>query len=397
MSVLLSIIVPTKNRAIYCIDTIRTILSVLQPNSELIIHDDSDNDDLIRLVADIRDERLVFRYNETRTPLSFVANFSRALALARGTYLCVLGDDDAILPQIYEVIAWMEENNIDSVCPKQIIDYTWPNESLPDARTGKLSMPGFTGSVEWIDASKRLDELLENGIYLYQLYGLPRIYHGLIHRECMEAVKARSGHYFGGLTPDMYATISLATVVKNHVLLDFPFTIAGACPASATVASIKGQHSGALEDAPHLRHRGPYTWEPLIPEYYSVETIWAETALKALKEMGHPEKIVRFNQPYFLIRAILANRRFIPGMAIRKSISLRTDGGSLLLWYRLVWNMAKLTVQKIAHQITDNAGIGLPPPPAVYHNIWGLSASVDSSLALLEKQQLNVSFSSDKI
>ena len=65
-----------------------------------------------------------------------------------------------------------------------------------------------------------------------------------------------------------------------------PFTLPGVCATSGTADSLTGRHTGELKDAPHFRGHVDYKWEESVPYVYSVNTIWAETAIKAVKENG---------------------------------------------------------------------------------------------------------------
>lgn len=314
---LLSIIIATRNRYQYCVEVIDLILSYLTVDAELVIQDNSDTNTLADVVLSKQDSRI--RYSYEPKPLSFVENFSKAVEKSNGMYICLLGDDDTVTKDINDVVSWMYKNNIESVTPKQNVDYIWPNTVIEEYNTGQLTIPVFTGSVYKLDVELQLKKLLKAGVINYQRFGLPRIYHGIVSKAALNEVKNRTGHFFGGLTPDIYATISLSCVIENHYVVDFPFTIAGACPASASVISRVGGHSGELSTAPHLKHRGKYEWNPLIPSYYSVETIWAETSLKALSEMGRKDLITLFAPYKFMYYSMFANRNFIFGLTFRKT------------------------------------------------------------------------------
>ena len=43
--------------------------------------------------------------------------------------------------------------------------------------------------------------------------------------------------------------------------------------------------AGKLEDAPHFRGHESYEWDSRIPKFYSVETIWGDSALAAVKSI----------------------------------------------------------------------------------------------------------------
>ncbi|MCK4296614.1 MAG: glycosyltransferase, partial [Candidatus Marinimicrobia bacterium] len=100
-SPLLSIIIPTRNRQKYAISAITSILSISAPDLELVVQDNSDSRDLEEYIrSNVNDTRL--RYNYTSTPQSMIDNFDAAIGLASGKYLCLIGDDDGVNPEIIE-------------------------------------------------------------------------------------------------------------------------------------------------------------------------------------------------------------------------------------------------------------------------------------------------------
>jgi len=304
-SPLLSIVIATKNRVKYCINCIETILKYTNSDFELVIQDNTDNYDLRDYIKlNISNKRLV--YNYTPPPFSSIDNFNAALKMVSGEYVCLIGDDDGVCPQIFEVVKWASNNKIESICPKTFCEYIWPN-SLGNNADAKLTVPDTTGTITSIDSSKLLINFFDNGALDYLPMGFPKLYHGIVKMECLEIIKERTGNYLGGLSPDIYAAISLACTVKSHVIIDFPLTIAGSCNQSTTIASVKGLHSGVLKNAPHFRDRGDYVWDNLIPPIYSIETIWAETALKALQDMKRTDLRILFNDDLFIVKNILRN------------------------------------------------------------------------------------------
>jgi hypothetical protein len=146
------------------------------------------------------------------------------------------------------------------------------------------------------------------GLY-YLDSDLPKPYHGLIHRRCLEAIHARVGSFFGGLSPDTFASLAVACVAETVAVIDYPLTIPGSCPVSGSIVegALK-KHSKALEDAPHLRHRGDYRWCVLVPRVYTVETLWVDSSIAALEAMGRDDLVRELNVPRLAALSSWANR-----------------------------------------------------------------------------------------
>ena len=322
-NLLLSIIIPTKNRQLYCIESIKSIISDIDNRCEIVIQDNSTTETLRTSLEELKIENLVYNYNSI--PLSFIDNFEDALKNSSGEYFVVLGDDDSITKDLLPIVEWMKKNDVESLSSSFVVDYIWPNQKITKYKTGYLTIPSYKGSVMEIDVKSNLDALVENGFIAYQSFNLPRTYHGIVKRKCMDVIRETTGRYFGGLTPDIYSTIALSCIIKKHLIIDYPFSIAGACPSSATVNATIGGHSGYLKDAPHFNHRGNYQWEKSVPAYYSVETIWAETAIKALRNMSYPNWKVKFNKFKLYSISIYVNRKYILSLAIKETFALAKD------------------------------------------------------------------------
>ncbi|MBT9138716.1 MAG: hypothetical protein DDT31_01291 [Syntrophomonadaceae bacterium] len=305
-SPLLSIVIPTRNRQKYAISAITSILSISAPDLEL-------------------DPRL--RYNYTSTPKSMVDNWDAAVGLASGKYLCLIGDDDGVNPEIIEATRWADLNDIDALKPTVRVSYLWPESGVPSTLFTKVSPKGvlaiqpFSGKVTKPDPEVEMRKVVQSGGFKYLETEIPRLYHGIVKRKCLNEVRGKTGAFFGGLSPDIFVALAIANFAKNVISIDYPLTIAGACKPSGSGAGQRGEHVGNLEDAPdlpryvqmkivatrehvgnpedtpHFRYRGTYKWSEIIPRFYSVQTVWADSTVAALKALGRDDILRDFNLP----------------------------------------------------------------------------------------------------
>ncbi len=301
MKRIISVIIPTKNRQLYAQRTVNQVLA-LDNDIEVIVHDNSDNDTLYTLIKDrIDNDRLKYAYE--KEALSFSENYNRAAELADGDYFCAIGDDDGVLPNIVECAKWMGNNGIDIVKPSKDQVYFYPG-NINKKKNACLGFGNYTGSYYFTNPESSVISLLDDGGCNYLEKDLAGSYHGLVTMEAMNAVKHITGKYYAGLTPDMYSVICLSLLPNiKFAVVDYPITLPGVCPSSGSAASDSGKHVGKLEDAPHLKALPDYEWSDYIPRYYSVETIWAETMIYAIKQMGRSELIER----YFNEKKLAAN------------------------------------------------------------------------------------------
>ena len=281
MKPLLSIVIPTKNRQKYAFLTIKNILSIDHESLELVVHDNSDSNVLEKkLLENINDKRLVYRHDNR--PLSAVHNFDYAMKYVNGKYVCYIGDDDGINPEIIKIIEWANENNLDAIIPSNPVSYAWPSVK----NNGELIIYPFTKKFNQIDVEKNLNIFLRSGAVYYLNYGLPKVYHGIVKRECFDQVYNKLGYYFGGLSPDIFASIAISSFFPNKVIsIDYPITIAGTSYESDQTHRTKEAKNKKLSNAPHFNNRGSYKWSSFVPSIYSGSSIWSESGIHALEDL----------------------------------------------------------------------------------------------------------------
>jgi glycosyltransferase involved in cell wall biosynthesis len=98
---LVSICIPTYNRAGMISRAIESALGQSYRNIEVIVVDNASTDATAAVVASFNDERL--RYVKNLSNLGLFGNFNRCIELATGSYLHILHSDDYIDPTFTEV------------------------------------------------------------------------------------------------------------------------------------------------------------------------------------------------------------------------------------------------------------------------------------------------------
>lgn len=301
---LISVIIPTRNRQVYAEAATRQILALNQ-DIQVIVHDNSDENILQESFVDLLDNNHLI-YHHINERVAFIENYDLAASYAEGEYFIAIGDDDGLLCNITECVNWMKRIGIDVLKPSVKMSYSWPveNSYIQEKREGLFSTKFFSGKIKYYNTRDSIISLLEHGGQEYLNYPLAGTYHRIVKMDLMKRVKEITGKYYGGLTPDMYSAACLS-LIPNIIFaeIDYPISIPGVCPASASAKSAKGEHSGKLETAPHfIGLKNAYLWDERIPYFYSVETIWAETLLKAIGEMGQGKLIDEyFNEDYLLL------------------------------------------------------------------------------------------------
>jgi len=333
---LLSIVIPTRNRLHYVKSAITSILDINDPRIELVIQDNSDSNELMTWVGNnFNDIRLKYNYSEL--PLSFVGNFNEAISFTNGKFVCLIGDDDGINPELPFVVDWMDKADIDSLSTKISASYVWQNSGVPSTKFtkitgGVLSIADFSFSLFESNLDKQLELFFKNGCHDYLQFGLPKLYQGIIRKECLEKVKKITGNYFGGLSPDIFASVSLSLVSKKVIVTDYPLIISGVCRESASIIEgLLKKNSKKVEDAPHLRNRGTYHWDKAVPYIYTVETIWADSAIAAAKLMGANSLIDNFDVPIFSAYCVFYNKGIFDQVFTCLYLNLKSDDKNIFI------------------------------------------------------------------
>lgn len=288
-------VVPTHNRSQYAIACIQGLLDISSRQLQVVVHDTSNDECLLaQWAATQSDSRL--RYVHWRERLSMTENHERALALAEGEYICLIGDDDCVSARILQVAKFARKQGIACLTPRVKAMYSWPDfrtRILGAAHAGKIYLDAFDGSLQVLDAAAGLSATL--AMACQGTDELPKLYHGLVRRDLLDALRVRRGRVFFGTSPDMSAAVGLALLCKQHHVIDLPFTLPGASSGSNTGRSAVNKHKGDLEKDAHMRPFKDLQWPELLPRFFSVETVWAHAAWETLRLAGADERLADFS------------------------------------------------------------------------------------------------------
>jgi glycosyltransferase involved in cell wall biosynthesis len=100
---LVSVCIPTYNRPEYLRRAVESCLAQTLPDFEIIITDNSTNDETAALARKWADPRI--RYYKNEGNVGPVASSNRAVSLAQGRYIKFLMDDDLLKPRCLELMA----------------------------------------------------------------------------------------------------------------------------------------------------------------------------------------------------------------------------------------------------------------------------------------------------
>ena len=340
----LSIVIATRNREYYCKRCIAVMLRYISYDTQIVISDNSDSSDLLDFVNSSCDERIFYKHSDGALTMS--ENFNIALECASGEYICMIGDDDIVLPSIFKYISIADEKNIDCISQKKVINYIWPI----DSSNGILYLPPFSEQETIIPHQQRLrDFFKDGGCSNPRDYNLPSLYHGVIRKKTLDIAKKKYGRYINGLSPDSYLAVLLSQYISTQIEVDIPFTIGGACVGSATVSNMKGRHCGELDicEQYNMNVKHGYIWSKYIPKYYSVQTIWAESSMQAVEDK---ELLSCFNIERLTAIAIAGNPSIVD-LILKKTAPYIKDRIKIVFYSRLLVDVSKILIRKMVNRL----------------------------------------------
>lgn len=355
-NIILSIVVPTHNRSQYAIKCIEAVLSIKRQDIEIVVSDTSTDFFLENLLKTnnelfLADSRLVYR--KINEPSNLTKNNNEAVSMARGEYVCLIGDDDCISDVAIDAAIWAHQRNVDVVSQTVSCNYAWPDFRSRLARkghAGKLYVPRQLRQPKIRNASVDLEMALSNAFQGTDQ--LPRCYHGIVRRSVLDRIRALTGAYFHGSSPDMSGAVSIACLIDSYYEVDIPLTIPGASAGSNSGRSAMNTHKGSLSSETQTSSFQDADWSEGVPKFFSVETVWAHAGLQSLKKLK-PELAEGYNYARLLALCETRHREYakctataeaevkvlLPDSADTLSARIKTEKAAE--WRRHMWHYLK--------------------------------------------------------
>lgn len=283
--ILLSVAIPTYNRYKYLRGCLQSLITIQSDIVEFVVCDNTvDNTEIVPFIKELNDTRI--KYFHHIEHLGERGNCDMAVSHTVGDYICLIGDDDTICSNMIKAAEFCNNNEIDGCC------FPFPGFNWPDMtfEAGKEPEPNMffkyeaTGKYRLFDSKKELKRALAHGGGLELT--MPRLYHGMISRTCIERIKEKTGVYSPGPSPDMANAVATCLESRKTVYLSDYLMVSGYGKASARGEGNRKEHFGRIEDKPWLPKDVLEKWEVEIPKIFSGETIIAQSAIQSLRAMG---------------------------------------------------------------------------------------------------------------
>lgn len=265
----LSLIVPTRERASYLAACLKTCVANSMPTLEILVLDNASRDNTAEVVAAVADSRI--RYLRSERRLSMRDNFEKGINEARGRYIGFIGDDDGVFPFTAErVVDLFETHGVEAVAAARA-HYSWPDLRTP--RAGMGLVPRGHG-VEIRQSRNRLHTLLQDDNY----YALPCVYHGFVARSAIERASKPQGRFFVSSIVDCASAIALSMLDLTYAFSHAPLVINGGSVRSNGASQFGG---GSEEEQANWKVEDDLGY---LPGYDDTETVGAlivETAARS--------------------------------------------------------------------------------------------------------------------
>ncbi len=215
-----TVIIPTRERCDTLKWSLKTCTEQNYDNLEILVSDNFSQDETRSVVDEYRDNRI--KYVNTGERLSMSHNWEFALSHASGDYVIYVGDDDGIMPDVFdELNTILQDRQIDSLSWKKPM-YYWLNHIIPEYRN--ILLTPLKESLQEFDSQEALEKVRNFG----EFDRLPSLYDGFVKRSVLEDIKKQSGNFFQSRTPDVYSTIALLGTIESFSFSGKPFSIQGA-------------------------------------------------------------------------------------------------------------------------------------------------------------------------
>lgn len=218
MTIKYSVVIPTRNRAEYLPYAIKSVLNSKRRDIELIISNNFSTDETEEILSKISDSRIkIISPNET---LPMAGHYEFAISHAKGEWITILGDDDAVMPYIFDSI----DNYISQYPGIDIISsvrayYFWKGCEDVNGNAVVRYQSNFKSQLR--STKKDLMSVLKG---LRICFNMPQIYTTcVVKRSLYEEIKINSGGcFYHSIIPDMYSVVALCLKRKKYLRVEEP-------------------------------------------------------------------------------------------------------------------------------------------------------------------------------
>ena len=236
----LSIVIPTRNRPDYLKYALESAIHQDSESFEIIVSDNSTDRKSELVVKRLESNRIA--YYRTGGHLSMSKNWEFAVSKAKGLFVCIIGDDDAVMPFfVSRVIALHEKFEPDVICWKKHV-YIWPCGN----NKGRVDFLASKGKDTHYSVKDKIKSVLKMGGS--SLHTIPMIYHSAVKRTLLDKIfKDSCGSLFPVTQPDVYNGFTVAANNPKIIQSGEALSISGWSPTSNSGSMRENYNSSTLK------------------------------------------------------------------------------------------------------------------------------------------------------
>lgn len=330
--ILLSVVVPTKDRYYYLKHLMQLIKSFNSDEIEMVVQDNTkDNSEILEYISSEGWEGL--KYFHTKEQITVSENADRAILNSSGEYVCFIGDDDGVTRNIIDCVKWMKKNDF-KILKSSLSIFKWPSFVSYDKinLSATLLYNEFSCKYRVISCKESLEDLIRRG--MDTLSNMPKVYNGIVERKLLNKVYEKCNTFHPGPSPDMANAVALSLMTESFVLLDYPIIIAGHSINTGGNAARYKKGLGPLEEQPFISQEYKDNWSLKIPKVWCSETVWPESAITALKSFGEDDYLKKIDFDTLLRKFSVIHPEYI-NMALSLSDN-RTKLFFSIIYHRII-------------------------------------------------------------
>lgn len=221
-----SIVMPTRNRAAILPWAVQSALAQDHDDFEVVVSNNDSSDDTREQVAKLDHPRL--RYVETDRTLPMPDSWEFAIGHARGDWVGILCDDDALAPHCLSRLAAHLDELAEAGRPVEMaywprFHYTFPDWHDAELRNSLVLRP-TSGRATLRDTAPMLRTWFETCDYHVDA---PMLLNGFVSRALVERVQREAGRFFIAPAPDVGASVSMLCETDRMLYVDDVMGIVG--------------------------------------------------------------------------------------------------------------------------------------------------------------------------
>lgn len=228
-----SVLLPTRNRLDYLKFAIDSVRKQDYDNWEIIVSDNASEEDIGGYVRSLNESRI--KYMRTEEFLTVTQNWNRCLNEYTGDYVIMLGDDDILLNDYFNITKKLIESyERPDVIYSNAFLFAYPGV-IPESPKGLFHTFGSLNAMPqsdkpyWFDHASRVS-IIKETLNFVPIYGT-NMQHVLIRREMIEKNR-RDGEFFHSPYPDLYAMSALFLEAERLLVYPKELVVIGITPKS---------------------------------------------------------------------------------------------------------------------------------------------------------------------